>query len=716
MSDEKNILEEFYPFADIGSPAPKISSKDGKTVVRMVRETRPLKVQIENVSGKVSTSWGAAPTRYHASIEAMFSSEVFANMRRWADAQRDYLASNAIPIDKLIPINGETDNGTKVQDIDDMEPLLAPCGERGQGSTHVLLIDGPAGIGKTNVIEQLAYLRARNYRTNSRPLLLHVKSRGRVLSNLQDLMAFSLQSTRSTVTYDQVPVLVRRGLVIIAIDGFDELGDPNGYELAWAQLGELIAYVRGKGTLVLAGRDTFIGKSRLLRDVPALRPAVDSVVAVTLGTPTALQATTWLKSNGWSDANFSVPAIQSLLEDSSYALRPVFLRILQEHVKPKEIREKTDTYLTSLLTNMMIARESKVFGSPVEAALSVTGIEKFLNVYLRDIAREMADSQTDALDVSTLSWIAEASLGDGVAAEIVSLVKNRAAVVAFLMKDERPSYMRFIHSQLANYFLSSVAAEAIMNGDTPKFVRRNLIGSDLLMVFIDVVGEIAGNSPEKISKFVTAALRALRSSYPLDRTRRNLGALLLAALPSISQQESLTIGGFEADETVIRGTAPPSAITNVTISQLDARNADLSAVRFEETVVISLIASESTRFSSSFPTPTRIWLSDGVNLEDAGSIEDWLARHGRAENAPANVHDSDIFRLLDRACRARQYWLRTDHDVQSSKILNDRAWGILSSILGQHGFLRREERQASGQRSTFFHIKQREDLLAKKDR
>ena len=57
---------------------------------------------------------------------------------------------------------------------------------------------------------------------------------------LQDLIAFSLQTLRLNVTYDQVPVLARHGLVSIAIDGFDELGDPNGYDLAWGQVNDLI--------------------------------------------------------------------------------------------------------------------------------------------------------------------------------------------------------------------------------------------------------------------------------------------------------------------------------------------------------------------------------------------------------------------------------------------------------------------------------------------
>jgi hypothetical protein len=82
-----------------------------------------------------------------------------------------------------------------------------------------------------------------------------------MLQNITDLMAFSLQTLRLSVTYDQVPVLVRHGLVTLAIDGFDELGDPNGYDLAWAQVNDLVVEARGQGQIILAGRETFIGRA-----------------------------------------------------------------------------------------------------------------------------------------------------------------------------------------------------------------------------------------------------------------------------------------------------------------------------------------------------------------------------------------------------------------------------------------------------------------------
>ena len=179
---------------------------------------------------------------------------------------------------------------------DELDDFLQPA-DRGEDSVQVMLIDGPAGIGKTKFIEALALARAKDYGRRRHPLVLHVQSRGRVLSCLQDLIAFSLQRLPLSVTFDQLPVLARHGLVTLAIDGFDELGDPNGYELAWSQGNGTIDEIRGAGTLILAGRETCIGLERLKSVLPVLRER-DVVHGLALGPPSPEDAERWLQQEG----------------------------------------------------------------------------------------------------------------------------------------------------------------------------------------------------------------------------------------------------------------------------------------------------------------------------------------------------------------------------------------------------------------------------------
>lgn len=718
--NREELIRDLSPFADIGSNEVRVSDQKTNWNASLTRDARPLKLKIDKSNGRIEARWGGAEPRSFSNFPAMLSSEIFANLRRWADAQRELLKAVIPSGNKLLPIHGLTHARVDIHSIDEADGLIG-AESRADETTEVLLIDGPAGIGKTSLIEQLSYRRAAGFKGSPRPLILHVKSRGRVLSNLQDLMAFSLQTIRSQITYDQIPVLCKYGLVIIAIDGFDELSNPNGYEMAWAQLGELVENVRGRGTLILAGRDTFISRSRILEDVEALRDGVDSVIGLTLSSPSAEQARIWLEMHdGWNSTSFSIPSIEVLLEDGSFALRPVFLKVLAEHVKPNELRDKHERYLTPFLVNRMIAREGSLFGKPVEALMDEPSREKFLLELLREVARQMADSQTESIEATEIGWIADAILGDEVPADLVSLIRHRASVVAFFMNDDRPGYKCFLHSYLLNYFVALVAIEAIAINDIPKFIRRNILGSEFLSVFSDVCAEASVSSKETFSRFWEHASTLSMSYTSSDRGLRNVGALVLAALPSAKSKKDIILREFSVDEAVVRGPVPECSWDNLEIIQLDCRGADLSAVKCRNVSVRSLIADSSVRVSPSFPTPKKVSLPGGKEIVGQSAVDGWLNMQGRdpvtavtSGYVTADLRAHPMYKLLKRAARIRQYWMRSDseEDMQAHKVVGDSNWIALSELLKKHGYLREETRQASGRASTFYHVKHRESIL-----
>lgn len=711
------LVSDFSPFADIGEAQPKFSQDKEFYNLKMVRNGHQLKISIGIDDGRVNLTIDAKNKKQYASIAALLASEQFANLRKWADSQKELLRREAAASNLQLPINGKVHTGGTITTVDEVSDLIGGQ-EVGHKSTEILLIDGPAGIGKTNLIEQLALKRAISYKDTAQSVVLHVKSRGRVLSNLQDLMAFSLQTIRSHITYDQIPVLAKYGLVIIAIDGFDELGDPNGYEMAWAQLGDLVNQVRNKGKLILAGRDTFLGRERLVRDVVAIKKDIDIVNSLTLDAPTSSQARSWLAKHKWTTAQLESDAMVSLLEDGSFALRPVFLRLLIGDMRPKQLLEKRAAYITTMLIDSMIKREAKLFGKAVDSVMSHESLESFISEFMHEVAREMADSQTETMEASALGWIAEIALGDAIDSEILSLIKNRAAVIAFLIQDERPGYLTFMHSQIMNYFLSNVTLHALEAGDVPKFIRRNLFGPEFLLSFIDASYQMGAYDPETLQRFLTRALNFSFSYGGIDRGARNVGALLIAALPYATFGEPPIVRNYDIDDAIARGTYPVSTFKNINISQLDCRGADFKKVKFEDVVVTSVIADDATRFSPSFPQPA--FITDGNGLQvPQDEISHWLESRGRNADelslngiVPIALQRHAIYSLLGKACRLRQYWLRLEDDQYAEKILRDPHWVQLSELLQKHDFLKVEVRPASGRSPTFYHVKHRERILA----
>jgi hypothetical protein len=490
--------------------------------------------------------------------------------------------------------------------------------------------------------------------------------------------------------------------------------------MAWAQLGELVTFIRGKGSLILAGRDTFIGRERLLKDVSALRESVDIVNSITLKPPSPDQAREWLKKHGWTDANFEFPSIAVLLESDSFALRPVFLRLLAEHIKPKDLKDKHERYLTPQLVNHMIQREAGLFGKPVQALMDLTERVNFIGEFLCEVARQMMDSQTESLEANEIAWLGEASLRGGLPAEIVTLIKNRASVVAFFVNDERPGFKRFMHSYLLNYFVAIVSIRALGKGDVPKFIRRNLLGSEFISVFSDVVAETAVSGPSEFEAFWDRASNLSMGYTSADRGLRNVGALVLAALPSVQADSALVLREFQVDDAVIQGTCPSATLSNIGINQLDVRGADLSSLIWEGSSIETLLADDSVRVSPSIPQPKKVSLPDGAEIVGTDEVTNWLDAHGRNEQATSSgglasqaLRKKSIFALLMRAARLRQHWMRADNeDFQASRIVNDPDWADLCRILKSHDYLREEIRQASGRASKFYHIKNRESILA----
>ena len=724
--DCSQLRDEMAVFADLGTARPQVEQNGRTLVVRMYRNGDEVTLGFHELGkGKVVERCGD-DKRTHASYVALLASERFGDLRRWASTQTMLLRESLAPIlpPRGIKIEGVLANGLRTLDgkgLDEFLTSSTPC----KDSVQVLLIDGPAGIGKTKLIEMIALDRADNYTSHRRSLVLHVQSRGRVLSYLQDLMAFSLQRLRLSVTFDQLPVLARHGLVTLAIDGFDELGDPNGYDLAWSQVNETISQLRGQGTLLLAGRETFIGLRRLKTALTKLSDD-DPVDGFTLQPPPADEAKRWLKVQRWR--KIELKNISDLLDAGSYALRPFFLSQLAERDISYSLRESQGTSLIPILIDVMLKRESSKFGEAVEATLNEAERRQYAHRLLNEVARYMADDQSDIIDENSLSWLVEVAFPkpvEEVEADVLKLLKHRAGVIAFLAKDDLPCYRRFAHSQIFNYFLGVAAIDALANDDVPKFVRRNVFSADFLGVFVDVFQHIGREDPERCRRFFHHTLDLAGNYQSIDRGARNLGAWLLAALPTMADiagdGDILQIKRLEMDESILRGTLRRAAISNVTVNQLDVRAADLRELAFEQCTVNTALVDGGTRVPPSFPVPKRLRRQ---NVEgkyedewEPNKIHAWLEAHGRVEATQDRAHEETtrhqrMLRLLGRACRSSAFWIPEDTDTKIDRFVKDPLWPEVLKLLDKHGFLRRKKLGAKGRTNQFVHIRQPDRLLA----
>ena len=727
-ADSPRLLDELALFADLGTAPPRVTSDGDRSVVRLFRGGEEIELTFCSTAGGriVEHALDSGGRRTHASYAALLASERFGDLRKWADAQKAFLESSLKSLDKAL-VTGILQENSVRAGLEQADDVLASPERPDAQAVRVLLIDGPAGIGKTKFIEHLALSRAATFKSVRRPLILHVQSRGRVLTFLQDLIAFSLQTLRLGITYDQAPVLARHGLISIAIDGFDELGDPNGYDLAWGQINEFVNQVRGRGTLVLAGRETFIGRERLLRAVSSLSEGRDTVHALSLQPPSPAAAKEWLRRHGWSRKDLNSTA--ELFEPGSYALRPFFLAQLADREVAATVRKSAAGSPLPFLVDLMIEREASKFGERVDNAMSRDVRETFVRAFLREVARNMADDQTEALDESVVSWLVEFATPDGMSAEVTSTLRNRAVAMAFLTTDDRPRYRRFAHSQLLNHFLGEETVDLIGRREMPRYVRRNILGADFLSAFGGLIAHLTSSDPARVRTFFDAASELARSYLWTDRGARNLGGLLITMLPAIPSAENLRIEDLHVDETLLQGVAPPATLLRVIMNQIDVRGADLRDLRFEDTTIVTLIADHSTRVPASMPVPSVIrnegFGEEGDKVITAGDqIERWLDSHGRRPLTdtggtghvglvPAALRDHRVIRLLERVCRSRSYWIpeRREEGDHGSRFVDEDGWTKLLDLLKAHDLVRIETKASSGRESGFLHVMNRQGLL-----
>lgn len=724
------LREELAVFADVATKTPKVLETADHISAKMYRNGYQISLQFEKKSGVVNqSSPEIQETIRHANYRSFLASKGFADLRTWANSQQKLLRGS-FDETLLLPVSGilTTPNGRLDASLDSINEFLVAKRSDGE-RLRTLLIDGPAGVGKTILIERLALRRSHEFLEVQAPLILHVQSRGRVLSFLQDLIAYSLQTMRAQVTYDQLPVLVRHGLVQLAIDGFDELGDPNGYDLAWAQLAQMVEDIEGQGALILAGRETFIGRERLLSNIPRLKGQHHQVAVASLRSVEPAAAKQWLKKRGWQEPHIAHAEDWGLFEPGSYALRPFFLSRLPDLLGNNTLDGGVEgQFLTAAplihLIKAMIEREASKFGDRVERAMNKEQREEFVFNVLVEAARDLADNQTESVEEEMLHMFVDAALGDDCNDIIRRLLTNRVLVLAFLVNDDRRGYRRFAHSEFYNYFLAHAAIDAVCKREVPKFLRRSILGPDFLVSFSTVIGSLTITQAQR---FLGTAQLLLASASGLDRGDRNIAALLLASLSIADPLHPLEVVGATVDDAVIRGTAQAASIAECSINQLDLREADISAVSFHSVAISTLIADETTRLPPSFPNVGWIQLVQMTNLESTLAGEqalEWIDCHGRrqqsaaAEIVPSDVKDHQLYKLLQRACRVmlRHHWIRRPGDDRASQLVEDESWDDLERLLTNFGLLTKErDRPVGGRPATFYHIKHAREILNEKE-
>lgn len=698
--------DDIRVFSDIGSPFEVDGRDGGHCTFRLIMNGEKVVISMGSGSGAITLSRADEEISF-AGPKALLASADFGDLRRWSANQSALLM--ALRIDNPVKVVGEFIGDFARPDraevgLDEFDTFLSAAPV---SNLHVVVIDGPAGIGKTTQIRQLAFNRASRFGRAHERLILHVESRGRILQNINDLIAASLQTIRAKPTYDQLAVLVRHGLVTLVIDGFDELADPNGYQLAWAQLNDLLENVVGAGQVILAGRETFVSPGRMQNALQVLSSEGVLLSSYQLREVSPDTARKWLRSCGWSEDLLGDERLRELIAPNSYALRPFFLVTLADSDIFSRIVGDDKVDLLALLVDALISREASKFGDDILRAIGYEGLVGYIRTANEEIARDMADNQGEVLPGQTISWIAEIALPEKIDPQIGRALVHRAVSMPFLVAEPGRNAIRFAHRQYFVFFLGLNAVRTVSSGEIPKYLRRNILGAEFLENFGRVLRDL---SPAAVDAFVNKAEELLPSLNAFDRSAGNVAATLIASCCEREEGREIVVRGIGIDEAYFYNKPQSIVFRDVVFSSIYAPDADLSQLTFGgECTVVSLHANDDTRLPASFPFPQ--WLE----MDGQGTInkpEDVRARVGLMRGDGASGSSPRIgfsLDLLGRILRYRAFWLREmsdNEDPSADKILQDPDWPTARAWLENNDLARFEERQpSSGRPAIFIHFR-----------
>lgn len=598
-------------------------------------------------------------------------------------------------------------------------------------ATVVVMVTGEAGAGKTSVLQELVREQADDYLSGrANQLFLYVNAQGRALARFNEALATELQDLRATLTYHAVSTLVRLGLLVPVIDGFDELLGVAGYDDAFSSLSLFIAELDGEGQLIASARSTYYEQEFVAR----------------ANRVSSLGAQVWrqvpIEVAAWGDEELGKyidirSSLARLSGDDTVQLHNKVERIFKGanqtlRSKPFFVARAIDLVLAGVdlsgtrdlleeLVQAFIDRERN------EKLLTKTGIPILsadsLRCLIRDLAEEMWNQETRELDRLSAEEIAELAMLDvRLAPEDRNIVIKRMPNMAFFMPGEKPGNVKFEHETFFAYFLGQKFADKLASADgiPPILLGRSVLPEEVAAIAVRAIFDDE-KPPEVSSLLEKLSSVAQGHSSRSAQVRENAGLLGATVLREGCGRHTVECTGLRMTSLVIPGGSLRGVkVTNASLEYVEFRRTDLSDAQFLKCHALGVVLHEVLID----PQHTRLEFEGlnvaegvvGLRVTDNNDIRvvydptetyQLLTEIGAAKPLPGlaiprrNV-DGEIMELLQRFVRAfnRANPVCTADDAMRS-VFSHPNWKDLEKLLRDSAVVTFETRPTKGQHKQF---------------
>jgi hypothetical protein len=348
----------------------------------------------------------------------------------------------------------------------------------GSGSpfaTRVVFLTADAGHGKTVLLRHYQRRQAERFvRGHANSLFWHVDLQGRQLLRLHEALMGDVAELRVPGLWMPAVIrLLRRRMLVLAVDGFDELAAEQGTTNALGALALLVRQLEGHGVIVAASRraffdtESYLRRSRMFRQVASEACEFDQITLEPWGRDDGIQ---FLRGIEFDGRGIGRPeqTYNELLEvlqgdaDHVMVTRPFLLNHIARGLviydtTPADFLQAQSEDMSGVasVVSAFIDREVRDKWRFRETGEPYLSVEQHM-VFLAAVAEEMYVAQVERLDLGVVETIATVLLepwGVDVSRrqEILNMVRMHVLLPPV---DGNPGTRHFDHPEFRDYFVA----------------------------------------------------------------------------------------------------------------------------------------------------------------------------------------------------------------------------------------------------------------------
>lgn len=431
-----------------------------------------------------------------------------------------------------------------------LQILEEEAGSPAMVGTKISFVTADAGHGKSVVLRHLQRIIAEKYLRGEVPYLFwHIDLHGRELVRLNEAIMFEVNKLRfSGLFYSTILTLMRRRLIVLGIDGFDELAAEIGGETALNSLSNLMSLMEGRGTILAASRRAFFNSQDYLRRTGLLKKSFGAGCEfneIRIQNWKSSQCKEYLSLNAFEESDYDIMAAklgpEHPLLERPYLFTKLVSMAFESNVSPSSFLKDSPLDSINAIIDAFVRREVQKWTAAFDSETGAPYLSYDQHVrLLSEIAMEMWQSQSDVISTDNIQLlltllIDEWQMDERIKPKVMRLVESHALMVNV---DGRDRYRKFDHEEFKNYFIAKGLGSRLRNRDI-KWLRGFLSMGQLP----DAVSQYLVNDIGKHDSlsFVSDLILIAKEEWKPSYVHSNIGTLIPYLLDQVAITTPITI-------------------------------------------------------------------------------------------------------------------------------------------------------------------------------